>query len=409
MTALSEPRAGHGRIVALVSIGHAYSHFSTLILPPLFPAIKAALGLSYIELGALVAAFGIATSAAQVPVGFLVDRIGGRAVLLAGLALLGGGLAAIGLVDSYGAMMALAILAGLGNSVFHPADYSIMAARVAQSHLGRAMSVHAFSGYLGWAIAPPTVLFLSAVVGWQMAIVIAGLAGIVIAAGLAAQGSVLNDRAIEEAEGGLATEPDGSAKRGADLMRSLPMVMMFLFFLLTSVAIGGVTSFAVVALGAVHGLGAEIAGYGLTAFLASMALGVLAGGWLGDATTRHNLVASLAVALAAVLLGLLAYGPITAIAVIAIMIVAGAAYGVSSPSRDLLVKALAPPGTIGVAFGFTSTGLGAGMAIGPVVCGWMMDHGQPAAVFLVIAAFSAIAVASVVLTRVKARESATAA
>src|SRR5690606_1694168 len=74
-----------GRVLGLIGTGHMMSHFYIMALPPLFPLLKIQYGLSYTELGLILTAFRGAAAAAQLPVGFLVDRIGARAILVIGL------------------------------------------------------------------------------------------------------------------------------------------------------------------------------------------------------------------------------------------------------------------------------------------------------------------------------------
>ena len=88
----SAPRPGQERarenwVISLISAGHFLSHFYILALPPLFPLLKTEFGVSYVELGLALTAYNLLGGLAQAPVGFLVDRLGPRPVLLAGLGL----------------------------------------------------------------------------------------------------------------------------------------------------------------------------------------------------------------------------------------------------------------------------------------------------------------------------------
>jgi MFS family permease len=386
------------KVVGLIGLGHFYSHFSTLILPPLFPFMKGELDVSYVALGALASTYSFATGASQIPIGFVVDRFGARTALLSGIALIGAAFALVGVADAFWQLFVLLVIAGLANGVFHPADYSILAARIPESFLGRAMSVHSFSGYIGFALAPVTMLALYGLFGWRGAAVAAGIGGVVIALVMMGFGDGLDDRAARAAEG----KSKSASKQGMELMRSVPMIMMFLFFVFTSAVTAGFSTFSVVAIGALYGVGETIAGYGLTGFLVGMALGVLVGGVLADATKRHNLVAGAAVVVVSALFLLVGLGSVPTVAALAALACAGLGYGISSPSRDLIVRAAAPPGSIGVAFGFTSTGLGIGGAIGPLLCGWLMDSARPDLAFVLLAVLSLVSVATIWATRPRA-------
>src|SRR5215218_2874732 len=160
-------------ILGLISTGHFMSHFYFLTLPPLFPFLREAFAVGYTELGLMMTLTYAASATAQVPVGFLVDRIGARLVLTLGLALLAVGFGLVGLATSFVVVIGLTMLAGLGHSVFHPADYAILNASMSPARIGRAFSVHTFAGHLGSAVAPATMVTLAAASGWRMALVIA--------------------------------------------------------------------------------------------------------------------------------------------------------------------------------------------------------------------------------------------
>ena len=174
------PVAGRERwTLSLISLGHFFSHYYGLVLPPLFPFLKAEFGVSYIELGLAMTAYMLLGGIMQSPVGFLVDRIGPRSVLLAGLALNVFAVLFMGFVGSYWMLLFLAVLAGLGNSVFHPADYAILNGTIRESKLGRAFAIHTFSGFLGGACAPVTVLVLAQWTDWRTAVIATGVAGLI--------------------------------------------------------------------------------------------------------------------------------------------------------------------------------------------------------------------------------------
>jgi len=388
-------------IIGLIAVGHCYSHFVMLALPPLFPLLVPELGISYAAAGTLMAALYLTTGAAQIPMGFLVDRIGGRAALVLGLAVMSGALVLVPLSGGYWGLFALLVLAGIGNSVFHPADYAILAARVDAAHFGRAVSIHTFAGYLGWAAVPPAMLLLTKAVDWRMALGVVGMVGLAIAAVMLWRSALLDDmeaRAVRSER----TRAGGGLAAGLTLMRSAPMIMMFLFFALTAVAGQGIMAFSIVALPLIHEVTGETASSVLTAHLIASAAGVLAGGWLADRTGRHNLVTALAIAGVALSILLVGFGSVPWAAIATAMVLGGLCYGISSPSRDIIVKQAAPAASTGVAFGFAATGLSVGSAIGPVVFGWVMDFGRPGQVFIGVAAIMTISIVTVVLTRQRA-------
>lgn len=389
------------RIVGLIGVGHFFSHFVMLCLPPLFLLMKPALGVGYTELGAIVAAMAVTTAVGQIPMGFLVDRIGGRAMLILGLSLMGFSLICIQFTSSYWALLGLFAVIGLGNSVFHPADYAILSARLDPSVFGRAVSIHSLTGYLGWAGAALVMLPLGNALGWRTALVVIGAAGLLVVVAMLLGARYLDDRAVAKERAKNQTTATDDLRDGIKLMLSPPILMMFLFFAMTASATSGLMAFSIPATVGLHGIDEVLAGSILTAHLVAGAVGVLIGGWLADRTRQHNFVAGLAIIGMAVSVMVLAYAGIGMVGVITAMLFGGLFYGISSPSRDVLIKRGTPAGSEGVTFGFTSTGMSIGNFVGPLTCGWIMDRGDPALVFVVLAATIGLSIITVMLSRPK--------
>ena len=396
-------------LIALIGAGHFFSHFVMLALPPLFLLMKQDLDVSYVALGAIVSALATTTAVGQIPMGFLVDRVGGRVILLCGIALMSVCLIMVGYFLSYWVLFALFAIAGIGNSVFHPADFAIMAAKLDKTIYGRAFSIHSFTGYLGWAFAALVMLPLANAVGWRTAIMVVGVTGLIVTGAMVMGSRFLDDRAApqgpradgrEKAEG-----RGGSLRAGISLMTSFPLLMLFVFFGLSTTVTSGIMAFSIPANVALHGLDVLTASYALTAHLIASAAGVLIGGWLADKTHNHNLVTSLAILAMSISVLLLALDGPLILVMFSAMILAGLFYGISSPSRDILIKKATPEGSEGVAFGFTSSGMSVGNLIGPLICGWFMDTGQIQFMFVVLAAIVAVAIVTVVLTRPHAANS----
>lgn len=390
---------GQRAVVSLISAGHCYSHLSSVAVAPLFPALREAFGVSYVALGALMTVFAMATSVAQIPVGLFVDRHGGRPVLVIGLVLLGGSLALAGGADAYWQVVALFALAGLGNSVFHPADLSILSRRVDRAWLGRTVSLHSFVGYVGWAIAPMSMAGLSAAFGWRGALIGAGIAGLAVAALIQWRRAAFDDDPGAQHEGKAKPAERFDIRARMMAMTEGPMIRIFLFFMFTSMTIGGIAGFLAIAMMQLFGADQAGGNLSLTVFMVAMAAAVLAGGVLADRITAHDRVAAWTVAGAAAALALLAFGLGGFLAGIAVVAASGFLLGVSSPSRDLIVRASAPAESLGLAFGFTSTGLSIGFALGPIAVGWLMDLGRPDLAILILAAVSGFAVLALAARR----------
>ena len=155
--------------IMLVGLAHGSSHFFQLVLPSLYVSLAAAFGLDFARLGMLASIFFVVSGLCQVASGFVVDKVGGRAALWFGISLFALSAALIALSDGYTTLVIAAVIGGLGNAVFHPADFYILNHRVAPNRLGHAFSAHNLTGTLGWALAPVFVASITLAFGWQAA------------------------------------------------------------------------------------------------------------------------------------------------------------------------------------------------------------------------------------------------
>ncbi len=384
------PARGEAKLLALIGSGHFFSHFYLIVLPPLFPLLEAELGVGYAALGLLLSLPNLATMLLQTPIGFLVDRFGARRPLVIGLMVMGGAVAGAGLAPGYGALMALMVLMGVGNSVFHPANYAILAARIEPGRLGRAFSIHTFAGSLGWAASPAVVVFLTALWSWHVALVIAGLCGVAVALVILTQGREL------DAPASSAPAPARVPGKRASLGRllSAPMLLLFVYMMMSAISNSGLNGFTVTTLVELHGADLVTANAALTVLLVASAVGVLAGGVLADRTRRHDLIISAGFFVAAAFLVVIGLIPLPLAAIVAAMTVVGLARGAIQPSRDMMVRKVAPEGQVGAVFGFVTTGMNLGGALAPVFFGWLVDRGLVAWIFVVAALAMLLALAA---------------
>ena len=381
-------RPSHWRIVGAVSAAHFVSHFYILLLAPLIPFVREAYGVSYTEIGLAFAAFNIVSAALQTPAGFLVDRLGARTLLIGGLLLGAVAFAVVGLSQSFPVLVAMFALAGVANTVYHPADYTLLSSHVPGERIGQAFSVHTFAGMLGSAVTPASVLLLQGMWGWRGAFLGAAVVGLIVALLLI----VVRDPAT-------ATPPRKTADSGGrpdwHVLLSAPILLNLFFFVLLAMLSGGLYNYSVVAFGALYGTPVSIANAALTGNLLLTAIGVLIGGVLVGRTRKHGLVAGCGLAAAAAFILLVAEVDLPTAALIAAMSLAGFFSGIIMPSRDMIVREVTPPGSFGKVFGFVTTGFNIGGIVAPLVFGAIMDHGSPRYVFLTVAACTLIAIATV--------------
>ncbi|MBX6323507.1 MAG: MFS transporter [Rhodospirillaceae bacterium] len=360
-------------VIGLIGSAHACSHFYQLVLPPLFPFLKAEFGVSYTELGLLMSLFYGVSGCLQAPAGFVVDRIGASKVLIGGILLAAGAVTLFGLVPGYWMLLPLVALAGVGNSVFHPSDYTILSASVSERRLGRAYGVHTIGGNLGWAAATAFMLALTGLVGWRIALVAAGGVGLALAAALVAQRHRFRDHR-RPAGHTRPPLPGMGLRQSATVLLNRPVLLCLAYFTLLSTAMTGVQTFLPSTLLGLRGTPVDVASAALTGFLLGASGGVVVGAALADRRVRPDLVVCVGLALAGCLILLVsavALGPTMLVAVLA---AAGFQLGLTTPSRDMMVRAAAPAGATGRVFGFVYSGLDIGGAVAPLVIGVLLDH-----------------------------------
>lgn len=379
-------------LAALVTTAHTTDHFLQLVLPPLFPLLKPAFGVSYIELGLLMTVFYAASGLSQTVAGFLVDRWGPLPVLVAGLCTISTSIGLIGFVPHFQLLFLLMPIAGAGNSVFHPADYSLLTSVVQKRYAARAYGVHTFGGNAGWALAPMTTIGLTALVGWRVALMLIGGCGIAMAVGV-----LLTGRALLRGKIIVSRPADGASDgflQAISVLHSPAIILCWVYFALLSVALVGVQTFLPATLHALRGIDVTMAGVVLTGYLAGSAAGILIGGVAADYTRHHERIVAGGLAVAALLLVLVGTPILSLLALGITMVLAGIAAGITMPSRDMLARGASPPGATGKVFGFVYSGLDLGSAVAPGILGALVDRHTPFLVFVVAAAALTLAIST---------------
>jgi FSR family fosmidomycin resistance protein-like MFS transporter len=362
------------KVIGLVALAHGLSHFYQIATAVLFPLIKDELGVSYAALGATVGLYYIVSGVCQTLAGFAVDRFGARRVLFAGLALAVAGALLAGLARNYAMLVLAAVVGGLGNSVFHPVDFSILNARVDRRRLGYAFSWHGIAGYLGYAVAPAYGIAMAGAFGWRGALLGAAAIGAVVVVLLAANRESLQAAPVRAREGAPALQA----------LLQLPVLMVFGYFVMLGVAFIAIQTFGIATMMSLYGADAALASAALTAYLLGGATGIFCGGFVAVRATRHDLVAVAGMATSASLFFVLASAWLPAAVLPLVLGVAGFSGGITNPSRDLIVRGATPAGATGKVYGFVYSGLDVGSMVTPVLFGWLLDRGEPSAVFYAV-------------------------
>lgn len=405
LTTPARPARQDAHLIGLVGLAHLISHFSQLLLAPLFPWLKEAFDVSYAELGLLMTIFFVVSCVVQAASGFAVDRFGPRPVLFAGLALLGAAAFGFAASPSYALLALWSVVAGVGNGVFHPVDYTLLNRKVQPSRLGHAFSVHGITGNLGWALAPAILVPLTIAWSWRVALVCAGLLTFAVLALLVLNRSHLAVDALVTRKG---TVPNAgaAATEGSLAFLKIPAVWVcFAFFFFFAMALSGVQTFAPGAARLLHEVPVDIAAMCLTIYMVCSAGGMVAGGFLAADPTRCERVIGAGFGVAVLVALTIGFGHLPAMAVPVLFGVMGFGAGIAGPSRDLIVKRASPPNATGRVYGVVYSGLDIGQAIAPLIFGTLMDHGRPELVWLGIALVQGVLIVSAFNVR-KARRTA---
>ena len=399
MTVALSRRASDVRVIGLISLAHGSSHFFHLVLPPMFPWLKDAFALSYAELGLLMSVFFVVSCMAQAASGFLVDRIGARPVLFGGIGLLI--LAALVYSQSNGYAMLLmgAVIAGCGNGIFHPVDYTLINHKVSPPNLPYAYSMHGVTGYLGWAAAPAFMVAIAQFSDWRIAFLSAALLEACIFGVLWLNRNYLVDNVKERHEDAHASNQasnPGVVQESAFAFLKLTAVWLcWIFFFFSMASTSSLQSFAPSALFSIYQVPLDVGSYYITLLALGSAGGVLFGGYLAAKLKAPERIVTSCLSATIVMCLLLGSGFIS-IAVIPILFFGiGFGYGVVAPSRDLLVKTVTPKGVAGRVYGIVYSGIDLGAAVGPFIFGFFMDAGLPNALFLGIVAFQLMIIPTV--------------
>jgi MFS transporter, FSR family, fosmidomycin resistance protein len=387
------------QIIGVVGIAHLLSHYYQFVLPPVFVLIAADLGVSFIALGSMMGVLFLTSALCQTPAGFLVDRIGGRPVLFIGLFLLASATTGYAFAPNYETLIALSIIAGIGNSVFHPADYSMLNASVSRAWMGRAYSVHSIGGYLGFALAPVSVTLLAGPLGWRMAVGTVGAIGIVIGILLFLWHS--DEDCIEEAASSTKTTASGL---GATILLRPQILLSFFFFVVLAMGLIGLQSFATTSLISGWSMSLETAGVVLSVFVFAAPVGILIGGYVADHMPSPHTTAGIAFASAGLCIASVPILNLSGLAISGAFLAAGLLFGFGLPSRDMFIRSMTPDGASGRVFGFIYGGLDTGAAITPILFGLFVDNDKSrwvllAAGFFIISAALVCKITSIVATR----------
>ena len=394
MSAATAPLNRDIRVISLIGVAHGVSHYYQLAFATMLLIVRQEAGLSFTDVGLLMAIFYGVSGVSQTAAGFAVDRFGARPILAGGLAVIGCALALISVAHSFAGFAAIAVIGGLGNAVFHPADFALLNASVNHGRLGRAYSIHGVGGSLGWAAAP-VMFFLDSMFGWVGAALIGALPGLILSVLVWIHHTELVDHRVKARA--------AAARHGPTAMLGLflqPAILLCLvYFALLSATTVGIQQFAVPAWASMFGISENYAALCLIVFIVGSAGGVLVGGFFADRVRRHDRIATLGLLAAGALTVPIAAQAVTPALLLPLLALAGAAGGITNPSRDMIVRNATPPGASGKVFGFVYSGLDVGSFLAPPVFGVLMTAGLPSIIFWVAVGLYLVNAALVMVIR----------
>lgn len=378
-------RDGPIAVISAISAGHFISHVFLLAYPPLFPFLARYFSLTTTQLGLLVTAIYLPTLVLQLPLGVVVDRIGAKRVLVGGLFVTSIGIGLSGLATSYWILLVCALFSGIGQSVFHPADYAFLDAVTDPTTEGKAFSAHTFGGFAGFAAAPAVIGGIGILIDWRVALLSVGIAGVVFTILFAIWIPPVYKRTRTS------TEVDTPSLRETlgdmvSYLREWDLVTVAFFYLLTMTAIVGLQSFTTVIAVESYGFAETTANTLLTAHLTAVAIGVILGGPMADRLPYAGvLIATLVLCAGGVAVAAIGPWDATLLAPLITFIFIGLALGSALPSRDRLANSTGDPGSTGAKFGFFFTGVSLGAVVSPAVLGQIIDLQSADLAFIVMA------------------------
>ncbi|MCX5592784.1 MFS transporter [Alcaligenes endophyticus] len=365
------------RVITVVGIAHASSHFFQLLLPTLYIALNRQFGYDFVSLATLVTLFYLVSCIGQASSGFLVDRIGAVPVLKFGLACFVLAALLIASANSYWILVLAALIGGIGNAIFHPVDYYILNHRVSPQRLGHAFSAHGFTGNLGWALTPVFVTGLSSLFGWRVAVyAVAGLIALVLAL---VWGNAAYLRGTTASETNSNAEQSLASATILDTLKTLlsqsTLWGAFLFFAFATAAVAVVQNYTIPLLSQTYGVDELRAGTALSSYMLAAAGGMILGGFIASHNPRAELVVFISLVIAGIILAVLGTGWLSARWALVLVALAGLCSGVSSPSRDLLIRKATPKGATGTVYGLVYSGMDVGSSMSPLFFGLFIDAG----------------------------------
>lgn len=397
----SETRRRDVLLITLLGLGHSISHFFQLVIPPLFPWIMPEFGVNYTQMGAVMTLFFITSTAGQAASGIISDKWGAKKTLFSGISLLLIASIILAIAPNYYVLFLVTFLAGMGNSVFHPTDYSLMNRLVSADRLPFAFSIHLIMGNVGWIIAPILMVGVASIFGWRAAAVAAGgVVACVLSMFVFARHLFDLDPAAHDLDSqknrSMTKEPEESKAGNFAFLLAPAVWLCFGFFFFNSFALSILQNFSPSIFGEVYQVPHETATMGLTSYMVGNAVGVVVGAWLAKLFTDSERVVASCLSVSFLMACVLATGMIPTWSIFIVMAVLGLGCGLANPSRDMMIRSTCMQkvgkNSFGRVYGFTYCGMDFGQTLAPLAAGALLDLGYYMAALALVAAMQLCAI-----------------
>ena len=285
-TSLQEESRTAFRVLFAISIAHLLNDMVQSIVPSIYPIIKEEMGLSFIQIGVITLVFQLTSSLLQPFVGMYADRRPSPYALAAGMCFTLTGLIWLAFTGSYAAMLGAVSVIGIGSSIFHP-EASRVAQLAAGGKKGLAQSIFQVGGNGGTAIGPLLAALIVLPHG-RLAVLWFAVAAIMGALILTRVGRwykrVVNNISGQRRK--VRSVVDHLSKRRINMALAVLVVLTFSkqFYL------ASMTSYFTFFLIDKFGVSIQYSQIALFAFLAASAIGIIAGGYIGDKIGRKYVI-----------------------------------------------------------------------------------------------------------------------
>jgi MFS transporter, FSR family, fosmidomycin resistance protein len=351
---------------------HALHDGYTDLIYVMLPIWQAEFGLSYAAIGALRGVFAGTMAGFQIPAGLLSERLGVPLVLASGTALVGLGYCLAPFVDSYTALIAMLLIAGLGASTQHPLASALVARAFSGSRSLSALGTYNFAGDLGKMALPAAGALLVVVLPWRVSLALLGTIGLAAAIAILLVTPRYAGDVVRPADGQADKAQAGHAGGGFSVLLAIGMIdsatrmgfLTFLPFLLTA-----------------KGASLPTVGLALTLVFVGGAAGKLVCAWIG---ARIGVVATVWLTEGFTALGILALLPLPLELGLVLLPLIGVALNGTSSVLYGSVPLMVTPESRTRAFSIFYTGTIGSGALAPILYGFAGDAlGVPLVLVLV--------------------------